>query len=98
MVDRDLGADVDHVVFRHAEFRELRLGLDGGGGEMAAQRLRRVLDLGKAHAELDGSIAVLLFRELGHDLAVLHQENGDGHMLACIIVDAGHAQLLCDNT
>ena len=60
---------------------------------MAAQRLRRVLDLGQADAELNGGIAVLLLRALRHDLAVLHAQNGDRDMLAGVVVDAGHARL-----
>ena len=65
---------------------------------MAAHRLRRVLHLGQADAELNGGVAVLLFRALGHDLAVLHAENGDRNMLAGVVVDAGHAHLLCNYT
>ena len=67
-------------------------------GEMAAQRLRRVLHLGQAGAELNGGVAVLLLRALRHDLAVLHAENGHRDMLAGVVVDAGHAHLLCDHT
>jgi hypothetical protein len=66
--------------------------------KLAAHRLRRVLDLGQTNAELDGGVAVFLFRALSHDLAVLHAENSDRNMLAGVVVDAGHAQLLCYNT
>ena len=98
VLDGDLGADVDHVVGGDAELGELRLRLDRGGSEMAAHRLRRVLHLGKANAELDGGVAVLLLRALRHDLAVLHLENGDGNVFPGIVVDAGHSHLLCNHT
>ena len=98
MIDRDLRPDVQQIVVRHAELGELGLRLDGRAGEMAPHRLRGVLDLGQADAELNRSVAVLLLRALCHDLAVLHAENGDRNMLANVIVDARHAQLLCDYT
>ena len=98
MIDSDLGADIEQVVVGHAELGELGLRLDGSAGEMAAHRLRRVLDLGQADTELNGGVAILLFRALRHDLAVLHAQNGDRNMLAGVVVDAGHSQLLCDYT
>ncbi len=71
---RDLGADVDQVVCGNAELDELRLRLDVGSGKVAAHRLRRVLDLGLAGAELNGGVAVLVLGALGHDLAVLQPQ------------------------
>ncbi len=67
-----------------------------GGGKMAAQRLRRVLRLAHADAELDSRVAVLLRGPLRDDLAIVHAENRDGHMLAGFRVDPGHPQFLCD--
>jgi len=98
VLDGDLGADIDHVVGRDAELGNLRLRLDGSGREMAAHRLRRVLHLGEANAELNGGVAILLLRALRHDLAVLHLENGDGNMFPGIVIDAGHSHLLCNHT
>src|SRR5690606_2334014 len=46
VIDGDLGADIEQVLGRNAELCDLRLRLDRGGGEMATQRLRRVLHLG----------------------------------------------------
>src|SRR3546814_666139 len=54
-----LGADVDHVVFGYAKLDELRLRLDFGDGEMAAQGLRRVLHLGRTRTQLNSRVAVL---------------------------------------
>ena len=71
MIGGDLGADVDQVVRADAELGDLALRLDRGLGEMAAQRLRRVLDLAQADAELDGGVAVLLVRALRDDLAIV---------------------------
>jgi hypothetical protein len=65
---------------------------------MAAQRLRRVLHLGEADAELNGRVAILLRRALRDDLAVLHLENRDRDMLAGVVMDAGHPDLLCNYT
>ncbi len=98
MLDGDLRTDVDQVFRRHAELRELGLRLDGSSREMAAHRLRRVLHLGKPDAELQRRVAVLFLGTLSNDLAVLHAENRDRHMLASVVVDARHPDFLCDNT
>ena len=98
MVGSDLGADVEKVLGRNPELGDLGLRLDRSRREMAAQRLRRVLHLGEADAQLNGGIAVLLLGALRHDLAVLHAEHRDRHMLARVVVDARHADFLCDNT
>lgn len=98
VVNRQLGTDIQEVVRRNAELGNLGLRLHGGGGEMTAHGLRRVLDLGKPDAELNSGIAVLFLRTLCDDLAALHAENGNGDMLAGIIVDAGHSHLLCNYT
>ena len=64
MIDGDLGADVDHIVLADAEFLQLALGLDLGDGEVAALRLAKPLDLGRADAKLHGGVAMLLRRLL----------------------------------
>ena len=60
MIGLKLIADFQQVARIDAEFRHLAAGLDLGLGELAAFGLVGVLGLGKARAELDGGIAVLL--------------------------------------
>ncbi len=98
MIRRDLRADIDHVVGADTELRHLPLRLDRGGGEVTAERPRRVADLAQADAKLNGRIAILLDRALRHDLAIVDLEHGDTHLLARFREDAGHADLLCDHT
>ena len=95
---RQLGADVDHVVGRHAELDHLGLRLDLGDREVAAHGLGRVLDLGHASAELDGGVAVLFLGPLSNNLAVVQLEDGDRDVLAGVVVDPGHPNLLCNHT
>src|SRR5208282_3997902 len=49
----DLGAHLEQCLGRNAEFDQLRHGLYLGLGVMTALRLRHVLDLGLAGAELE---------------------------------------------
>ena len=56
------------------------------------------LTLAQPGAELDGGIAVLVRRPMRDDLAVVELEDGDRDMLAGVVVDAAHAELLCDDT
>ena len=48
VIGGDLGTDIDHIVFAHAELDELALGLDMSLSEDASHGLRRVLHLGEA--------------------------------------------------
>ncbi len=88
----------DKVVFAHAELDDLALGLDLGSGVMSALGLAYILDLDRACAELQRDIAVLVLRPLAHHLAALQRQNGNGYMSAVIGEDAGHSQLLCDQS
>jgi hypothetical protein len=74
------------------------LGSTEAAAKWPAHRLRRVLDLGEADTELKRGIAVLFLGALRDDLAVLHAENRHRHMLAGVVVDAGHPDFLCDYT
>ena len=56
----DLGADRDSASSETRNSASFALRLDLGLGEMAALRLRHVLDLGGADAELQRGVAVLL--------------------------------------
>src|SRR5216683_6834035 len=93
-----LGTDLEDGVLGDAEFDQLLLGLDLGPGEVAAHRLSDVLHLGLAVAELDCGVLVLLFRADGDNLQRINLQNGDGHMLSRVVEDAGHANLLGDET
>src|SRR6478609_4351810 len=88
VIGGDLGADRDEPIRIDAELGELhrRLGL------------RDILHLGTADAELYGRVAVLLLRAGRDDLAAIELQHGDGHMLAGVREDAGHADFLCDDT
>jgi hypothetical protein len=92
------GADIDEVVRIDAELRDMALGLHLGDRELAALGLGQVLRLGGAGAELHGDVAVLLARALSHDLAVVQPEHRHGDVRAVRHEDAGHAQLLCDQS
>jgi hypothetical protein len=98
MLGRELGADLEQPLLRHAELDELALGLELRLGEMTAHRLRDVLDLGRARAELDGGIAVLVLRAHGDDLAVVDPQHGHRDVASVLGEDAGHTQLLGDET
>ena len=98
MVRGDLGANRDHLVFAHAKFRELHLWLDLGDSETLTLGLRHVLDLGAADAELQSRIAVLFLGLVGHNLTAFQLQDRDRHMFPCVCKDAGHADLLRDNT
>lgn len=98
MARSKLGADVDQVVGAYAELDELCLRLDARSGEMAAHSLRRILDLRTAGPQLNCGITVLLFRALGHYLAVFQPQYCYRDMLAGVVVDAGHSHLLCNHT
>src|SRR5216684_3344117 len=92
------GTDFEDGVLGDAELDELLLRLDLGLGEVAAHRLGDVLHLGLAVAELDCGVLVLLFRADGDNLQRINLQNGDGHVLSCVVEDAGHANLLGDET
>jgi hypothetical protein len=89
--------DVDQVVGADGKLRQLALGLDLGGGEMAALGLRQPLHLGQPDAELQRRIAVAGGGLLGHHLTILDLQHGDRDVLAFIGEDARHSQLLCDD-
>src|ERR1700733_650786 len=97
VIGGDLRPDRDHLVLFAPELGEPHLRLDMGDGEAAALRLRYVLHLGLADAELKRGIAVLFLGAMRDHLAALDLENGDRHVVPCVGEDAGHAQLLCYN-
>ena len=97
MVGADAGADIEQRIFGDAELGELRLGLDLGLAERRALRLGDVLGLGLAGAELHGGIAVAVRLAAADDLQLLELEDGDGHVPAVRLKQAGHADFPCDH-
>ena len=97
MVGGELGADVEQRVLGDAELDQLRLGLDLGLAEMAALRLGQVLGLGRAGAELDGGIAVALRLAAADDLDIVERQDGDRHVPAVFLEQAGHPHFLRDH-
>ena len=98
VIGLQLGADIDQIVRGDAELDDLALGLDLGGGILPALGLAHILDLDGARAQLQRDIAVLFLRALAHHLAALQRQDGNGNMSAVICEDAGHSQLLCDQS
>ena len=98
MIRRDLGADRKQRVFFDTEFGQLHFGLDLGDREVATLRLRYILDLGAAYAELDRGIAIAILGPMRHDLTAIELQHRDRHMFPGAGEDTGHAELLCDDT
>src|SRR5690606_7165818 len=73
-------------------------GLDLGHGKPAALSLGDILRLDASGPDLQRGVAVLVLRALTHHLAVLQPEHGHGDVPAVLHEDAGHTQLLCDQT
>src|SRR3546814_18936669 len=65
--------------------------------EMAALRLGDVLGLGAAGADLDGGVAVPILFADGNDLHAFERQNGDRHMAAVVLEQAGHPHFLRDH-
>src|SRR5262247_2977458 len=82
MVGRDLGADRDQRIVADAELGDLALGLHLGNGKVPALRLRDVLDLARAGAELQRDVAVLVLGAMRDHLALGQPENRDRHVFA----------------
>src|SRR5499426_1535337 len=97
MVGRDLGADRDQRIVADAELGDLALGLHLGHGKVPALRLRDVLDLARAGAELQRDVAVLVLGAMRDHLALGQPENRDRHVFAGVGEQAGHPHLLCNH-
>ncbi len=97
VVGRQRRAGVEQRIFGHAELGNMGLGLDLGGGEVAALGLGRVLGLLGAGAKLDGDIAVALARPLRHDLAVLEAQHRYRDVATIVLEQAGHPHFLRDH-
>jgi hypothetical protein len=97
MVGLKLIADFQHALGIDPELRHLAAGLDLGLGKLAALGLVGVLRLGKARAELNGGIAVLLLGLDRRDGAAVQLEDGDRNMRAVCQEQTGHAHFLRDD-
>ena len=81
-----------------SKLQQIHLRLDLRNRKATALSLGDVLDLGAADAELHGRIAILLLGPVGNHLATVELQDRDRNMFARIREDAGHADLLCDDT
>src|SRR5690242_1789446 len=97
VIGREFCPDVQQAVFLDAEFAEDRLRLDLGLAEVTALRLGDILGLGAARADLDGDIAVLIHFATGDDLNAFERQNGDRHVAAVVLEQAGHPHFLRDH-
>jgi len=97
VVGRDLGAHFEQTIRIDAEFMDDSLGLDFGLAEMAALRLGDILALRRTGAGLAGSLTVTILFANGNDLTAFEGQNGDRHVAAVVLEQAGHPQLLRDH-
>ena len=97
VVGRELSADVERRVVGDAEFDELRLGLNLGLAIGTTLRLGDILRLRRAGTQLDGHIAVAFLIAHGDDLTAFEAQDGDGHVAAIILKQAGHPHFLRDH-
>ncbi len=89
-----INTNFEQVVRADAELGELELRLDRGASELAALRVRNVLRLGPADAELDSRMAVLFIRALADNLAVVQLQHRDRYMTSVICEETGHSDRL----
>src|SRR5690606_25801626 len=66
-------------------------------GEMLTLRLGDVLLFRLASTKLDGEIAVTLTGAVADDLAILERQDGDRHMAAILLRQAGHPDFFSDH-
>src|SRR6516165_2769291 len=98
MIRRDLRPDWQQPVVIDPKFSKLQLRLHFGHGKTVTFRLGNILHFSAANSELDSSITVSLLGPMRDNLATVELQNSDRHMLAAVREDAGHAELLCDDT
>jgi hypothetical protein len=92
-----LGADVEKGILGDDELGDARFRLHFSLAEMAALRLGDILGLGGACAELDGRIAVAIGFAARHDLNIVERQDGDRHVAAVLLEQAGHPHFLRDH-
>src|SRR6185369_16073701 len=97
MVGRNLCADIEQRILGHPEFDEERLGLNLGLREMAALRLGDILGFRDARTQLNGYIAVAVQFATRDDLIAFKRQDGDGHMAAVVLKQAGHPDFFSDH-
>ena len=98
MVSGQFRANVDQVFRGNAELGHGPLRLDLCNSKVAAQCLRRILYFTGTRTELQCSVTIFFVSPVGYHLAIFQPQNGDRNMLACIVIDAGHAHFLSDHS
>ncbi len=98
MVSRDFLAHVDHGIGVHTELRHFTLGRHIGRGKVTAHGLACAFCLGRACAQLNSGVTVLIGGALGNNLQAVELKNGHRNLLAVFLKDTGHPDLFCDNT
>src|SRR5690606_6472410 len=94
----DGGADREQgLLALDAELRDLLLQRHLRLGEMLALRFRDVLLLGLARAHLERDVTVAIRSAMRNDLAIFERQDGDRHMAAVLLEQAGHPDFLCDH-
>ena len=94
VIGGELGADINHVFRRHAKLGQTALRLNLGARKMPARGFGGAFDLGKTGTQLNGSVAVLVFGALGHNLTAVKLQYRHRHMLAGLGKQAGHPHFL----
>src|ERR1700730_148550 len=94
----DFRPPLQERVLRNAEFGEPRLRLDLRLGEMAPLRLRHVLGLGAADAELHRRVAVCLLGSYRDNLAIVDLEHRHRDMVSLFGEHPSHTELLSEQT
>src|SRR3546814_2544572 len=93
MIRRKFDAHIEHIVFADAELDEFELRLNLSPRELATLSARHVLHFGKPCPELNGCIAVLLWRELTDNLHIVELQHGDRYMAPVVHKQTGHSDL-----
>src|SRR5690606_11297524 len=98
MVGLERSTNLDEVVRVHAELSHMTLGFDLGDGVLTTHGLANILGLGLPGAQLQSDVTVLFDGPLAHHLAVLQAQHRHGDVVTVLGEDAGHPQLLCDQS
>ncbi len=86
------------ILLKAAEFHELLTGIHTRLLEMACHGLVGSVLLAVTESHLHGSVAILVLSlDLGHH-AGAHLEHGTGQVLTCLVVHAGHSDLLSNQS
>ena len=90
-------ADFEHGIISHTEFADAGLERHLRLGEMFALRLGYILLFRRARAELESDITVALCGADRDDLTLFQRQDGNGHMPAVLLKQAGHSHFPGDH-